>query len=174
MMDLFAEPRRAIAERVAFLTSDRKTTGLVLSMSVAANCAMAGSHAAWRRPDAERAEARRLADLLRLRAASLDMDVGELSGGNQQKVALAKWIRTRPTLLLLDEPTRGIDVGAKAEVHHLINDLAAQGLAVILISSDLPEVLAMSDRVVVMRRGKVSAVLSKEEATPERVMEAAC
>jgi len=174
LMDLFADPRRAIADGVALLTSDRKTTGLVLSMSVMANCVMAGASAAWRRPDAERAEARRLADLLRLRAASLDMDVGELSGGNQQKVALAKWIRTRPTLLLLDEPTRGIDVGAKQEIYQLMNAWSRQGMAIVLISTELPELLALSDRVVVMRRGKVSAVLSKEEATPERVMEAAC
>jgi ABC-type sugar transport system ATPase subunit len=135
---------------------------------------MAGGGPAWRRVDAERAEAQRLAELLRLRAASLDMDVGELSGGNQQKVALAKWIRTRPTLLLLDEPTRGIDVGAKQEIYQLMNAWSREGMAILLISTELPELLALSDRVVVMRRGKVSAVLSKEEATPERVMEAAC
>ncbi|MBL8175605.1 MAG: sugar ABC transporter ATP-binding protein [Bryobacterales bacterium] len=174
LMSLFAAPRKAIAQGVAMLTSDRKTTGLVLSMSVTANCLMAGRRPVWRRPERERAEARGLADLLRLRAASLEMEARELSGGNQQKVALAKWIRTRPSLLLLDEPTRGIDVGAKQEIYQLMNEWSRQGMAILLISSELPELLALSDKVVVMRGGKVSAVLSKEESTPERVMEAAC
>ncbi|MFN7937955.1 MAG: sugar ABC transporter ATP-binding protein [Bryobacteraceae bacterium] len=174
LLQLFQNPVKAISEGVALLTSDRKTTGLVLSMSVASNCVMAGPAPRWRNPAAERAEAQRLADLLHLRAASLDMDVGELSGGNQQKVALAKWIRTKPTLLLLDEPTRGIDVGAKQEIYQLMNEWSRQGVAILLISTELPELLAMSDRIVVMRQGQVSAVFSQAEATPEKVMEAAC
>jgi rhamnose transport system ATP-binding protein len=96
-----------------------------------------------------------------------------LSGGNQQKVLISKWLETRPKAMILDEPTRGIDVGAKAEVHHLIDELAASGIAIILISSDLPEVLAMSDRVLVMREGRQMAIFSHQEATQERVLAAA-
>jgi rhamnose transport system ATP-binding protein len=99
--------------------------------------------------------------------------VERLSGGNQQKVMLSKWLNTDPKVLILDEPTRGIDVGAKAEVHHMINDLAAQGIGIILISSDLPEVLAMSDRVLVMREGRQMGIFDRAEATEEKVMTAA-
>ena len=91
----------------------------------------------------------------------MEVEVGKLSGGNQQKVMLSKWLNASPQLLILDEPTRGIDVGAKAEVHHIINDLAEQGLAIILISSDLPEVLAMSDRVLVMREGRQMGIFDR-------------
>jgi rhamnose transport system ATP-binding protein len=101
------------------------------------------------------------------------VEVEKLSGGNQQKVMLSKWLNADPKLLILDEPTRGIDVGAKAEVHHMINDLAAQGMAVILVSSDLPEVLAMSDRVVVMREGRQMGIFEYADATEEKVMTAA-
>ena len=100
-------------------------------------------------------------------------EVAKLSGGNQQKVMLSKWLNADPKLLILDEPTRGIDVGAKAEVHHMINELARQGLAVILISSDLPEVLAMSDRILVFREGRQMALFDRGEATEESVMTAA-
>ena len=99
--------------------------------------------------------------------------MGNLSGGNQQKTMLAKWLNVAPRVLILDEPTRGIDVGAKADVHQLIDDLARDGVAVIVISSDLPEVLAMSDRIVVMREGRVRGVFNHDEADPERVMAAA-
>ncbi len=174
LLSLFENPPQAIQNGIALLTSDRKTTGLVLSMSVAANCVMAGPAPTWRNPTTERNEAQQLATLLRIRAASLDMDTGELSGGNQQKVALAKWIRTKPTLLLLDEPTRGIDVAAKQEIYQLMNEWSRQGMAILLISTELPELLAMSDRIVVMRRGQVSAIFPQSEATPEKVMEAAC
>ena len=102
---------------------------------------------------------------LSIRTPSVNMPVGKLSGGNQQKVVLSKWLNAEPKLLILDEPTRGIDVGAKAEVHHMISDLAAQGLAIILISSDLPEVLAMSDRVLVMREGRQMGIFGRAEAT---------
>jgi len=110
---------------------------------------------------------------LSIRAPSVMVEVEKLSGGNQQKVMLSKWLNADPKLLILDEPTRGIDVGAKAEVHHMINDLAARGLAVILISSDLPEVLAMSDRVLVMREGRQMGVFEHADATEEKVMTAA-
>lgn len=96
-----------------------------------------------------------------------------LSGGNQQKVMLSKWLNTRPKVLILDEPTRGIDVGAKVEVHHIINDLAAQGLGIILISSDMPEIMAMSDRILVMREGRQMGIFTREEATQEIILTAA-
>jgi ABC-type sugar transport system ATPase subunit len=103
----------------------------------------------------------------------MDQPVSALSGGNQQKVALAKWLMTEPRVLLLDEPTRGIDVGAKAEIYQLMNDLVAEGKGILLITSELPELLAMSDRIIVMHRGRVTAELSREEATQERIMAAA-
>ncbi|MCB0031991.1 MAG: sugar ABC transporter ATP-binding protein, partial [Anaerolineales bacterium] len=110
---------------------------------------------------------------LSIRTPSIALEAGKLSGGNQQKVMLSKWLNTKPRLLILDEPTRGIDVGAKAEVHHIINDLAAQGLGIILISSDLPEVLAMSDRILVMREGRQMGIFDREEATQELILTAA-
>ena len=103
----------------------------------------------------------------------VDQEVGALSGGNQQKVVLAKWLATGPRILILDEPTRGIDIGAKVEVHRIIAELAASGLAIILISSDLPEVLAMSDRIVVLHEGRITAEIPRERATQESVMFAA-
>src|SRR5262249_42237523 len=114
-----------------------------------------------------------LAESLHLRAASLDLETGDLSGGNQQKVALAKSILPNPQVLLLDEPTRGVDVGAKREVYQLINQWTAEGIAVLLSSSELPELLAMSDRVAVMHRGELTALLDRAEATPARVIESA-
>jgi rhamnose transport system ATP-binding protein len=110
---------------------------------------------------------------LTIRTPSVQHTVGKLSGGNQQKVMLAKWLNTRPKLLILDEPTRGIDVGTKAEVHRIIGDLAAEGMAIILISSDLPEVLAMSDRILVMREGHQMAIFDRAESTQERILAAA-
>jgi ABC-type sugar transport system ATPase subunit len=172
-----ASPRTAIAQGVALLTSDRKTTGLVLPLSVTANATLADlprlSPGGWRRPARERAAAARHAGALALRAASLDLEVEALSGGNQQKVALAKWLQTEPQLLLLDEPTRGIDVAAKREVYALLNDLTARGIAILLITSELPELLALSDRIVVLHRGRVTASLNRDETTAEKVMEAA-
>jgi rhamnose transport system ATP-binding protein len=108
-----------------------------------------------------------------VRTAGLDQLAAALSGGNQQKVVLSKWLATKPQILILDEPTRGIDIGTKAEVHRIISDLAQQGLAIILISSELPEVLAMSDRVLVMHEGHVTAVFERAEADQEKVMFAA-
>ncbi len=121
----------------------------------------------------EIATAEKFRKRLNIRTPSVLAEVARLSGGNQQKVMLSKWLNADPKLLILDEPTRGIDVGAKAEVHHMISDLASQGLAVIMISSDLPEVLAMSDRVLVMREGRQMAILERAEATEESVMAAA-
>jgi ABC-type sugar transport system ATPase subunit len=170
-------PRQAIDRGMAMLTNDRKATGLVLSMSITANATLADlgrlSWFGWRRPRRERAAVAELGQSLGLRAASLEMEVGELSGGNQQKVALAKWLQTGPKLLLLDEPTRGVDVGAKHEVYQLMNQWTSQGIAIILITSEMPELLAMSDRMMVMHRGRVTAEFSREEATADRVLEAA-
>jgi rhamnose transport system ATP-binding protein len=121
----------------------------------------------------EVATAEKFRQRLNIRTPSVHSDVARLSGGNQQKVMLSKWLNAEPKLLILDEPTRGIDVGAKAEVHHMISDLANQGIAVIMISSDLPEVLGMSDRVLVMREGRQMAVLDRADASEESVMAAA-
>jgi rhamnose transport system ATP-binding protein len=125
----------------------------------------------------DRRRARRLArdytERLRVRATGPDQLAGALSGGNQQKVVLAKWLTTSPEILLLDEPTRGIDIGAKAEVHRIVSRLAADGLAILLISSELPEVLAASDRVLVFHQGRLTGVFGRAEATEERLMFAA-
>lgn len=170
-------PTAAIRRGLALLTSDRKTNGLVLSMSVTANSTLTDlrrlSALGWRRPARERAAARTAADTLALRPASFEMPVSALSGGNQQKVALAKWLQIDPKVLLLDEPTRGIDVGAKHEIYELLNQWTAQGIAIVLITSEMPELLAMSDRIVVMHRGRITAELSHHEATADRVLEAA-
>ena len=121
----------------------------------------------------EEAVAEHYRERLSIRTPSIQHPVAMLSGGNQQKVMLSKWLNTKPQILILDEPTRGIDVGAKAEVHQIINELAAQGLGIILISSDMPEVLAMSDRILVMREGRQMGIFSREEATQEIILTAA-
>lgn len=173
----FESPRQAIAAGVALLTNDRKATGLILSLSIVANATLADlrklSPAGWRRPARERAATEKVAGPLQLRAASLDLEAGALSGGNQQKLALAKWLQIRPKLLLLDEPTRGVDVGAKREIYQLINAWTAQGIAIMLITSEMPELLMLSDRIIVLHRGAVSAEFSRAEATPEAVLAAA-
>jgi len=110
---------------------------------------------------------------LEVKCAALDDPVGNLSGGNQQKVVLAKWLATRPSLLIIDEPTRGIDVGTKSEVHRMMSELAGMGLAILMISSELPEVLGMADRVLVMHEGRITADIPRSDATPESVMFAA-
>jgi ribose/xylose/arabinose/galactoside ABC-type transport system permease subunit len=127
----------------------------------------------WLRDGIARKETKNYADRLRVKLRSIEQPIRELSGGNQQKVVLSKWLLTKPKIIILDEPTRGIDIGAKAEVHKLISELAAEGMAVLMISSELPEVLAMSDRILVMREGKLMREFSKAEATPEKVIAAA-
>jgi ribose transport system ATP-binding protein len=172
-----ASPREAIESGVALLTNDRKATGLVLSQSIIANATLAGlrelSSAGWRLPTRERTAAEQTTSLMRLRAASLDLEVNALSGGNQQKVAIAKWLQIRPRLLLLDEPTRGIDIAAKQEIYQLMNQWTAQGIAILLITSEMPELLTLSDRIVVMHRGQVTEEFSRDQATPETVLAAA-
>jgi ABC-type sugar transport system ATPase subunit len=146
-------------------------------MSVIANTTLADlerlSPRGWRQIEQERKVTQELGKALRLRAASLDMDVEELSGGNQQKIVLAKWLQIQPQLLLLDEPTRGVDVGAKHEIYQLMNEWTEQGIAIMLITSEMPELLAMSDRLLVMHRGKITAEFTHEQASAERVLEAA-
>ena len=170
-------PRDAIRQGIALLTNDRKATGLVLGMSVAANATLADlprlCRWGWRRPKRELEAAAAQTRTLRLRAASLDMPVAELSGGNQQKVALAKWLQIEPRVLLLDEPTRGVDVGVKHDIYHWMNQWTAAGMAIILITSEMPELLALSDRIVVLHRGRLTAELARHEATADRVLEAA-
>jgi ABC-type sugar transport system ATPase subunit len=173
----FTSPRQAIGSGVALLTNDRKATGLVLSLSIIANATLAGlpalSPLGWRRPAREREAALRVTAPMQLRAASPDLEVGALSGGNQQKVALAKWLQTQPRLLLLDEPTRGIDVAAKREIYQLMDQWTAQGIAILLITSEMPELLTLSDRIVVLHRGRLTAHLTRSEATPEAILAAA-
>jgi ABC-type sugar transport system ATPase subunit len=170
-------PREAIRNGVALLTNDRKATGLVPSMSIVANITLTDmprfSPRGFLDGAMERKAAEELAAALRLRAASLSMDVSALSGGNQQKVALAKWLQVKPQVLLLDEPTRGIDVGSKHEIYQLMNEWTKTGIAIVLISSEMPELLAMSDRIVVMHRGMATAEFTRDTATPEAILEAA-
>ena len=170
-------PRGAIEAGIALVTNDRKATGLVLSMSVLHNMTLASLRRAtqkgWLRGGLERQFAGPLGREFSLKSPSLEAPITSLSGGNQQKVVLAKWLMTQPRLLLLDEPTRGIDVGAKADVYELMNRWTAAGLGILLITSELPELLAMSDRIIVLAHGRQTAELSREEATQEKVMAAA-
>jgi rhamnose transport system ATP-binding protein len=171
-----ASPRDAMEHGIAYVPEDRRRHGVILEMSVAANTTMAmhpvlfpGS---WLRLDAERQVALSFMRDLDVKASGPEALCGTLSGGNQQKVALARWLATKPQLLILDEPTQGVDVGAKAEIHKLIRRLAKEGLAVLMISSDLPEVLGMSDRIAVMRGGTITALLPGR-TDPHAVMVAA-
>jgi rhamnose transport system ATP-binding protein len=171
------DPRAAIAAGVAMVPEDRREQGLILDLSIERNATLPrlGAVARWGlvSRSKERAVAGRWADRLGVKRGELADPVATLSGGNQQKVVLGKWLATEPAVLIVDEPTRGIDIGAKVEVHALLSDLAAQGIAVLMISSELSEVLGMADRVLVMHEGRLTAELSKEEATEEKVLQAA-
>lgn len=171
-------PEQALQMGLAYVTEDRLRVGLTFPMSVATNITLPMlreylSAMGLVRRSEEDATAERFRERLSIRTPSVRTPVSQLSGGNQQKVLLSKWLNARPQVLILDEPTRGIDVAAKAEVHHMINDLAAQGLGIILISSDMPEIMAMSDRILVMREGRQMGVFGREEATQEKVLTAA-
>jgi rhamnose transport system ATP-binding protein len=173
-----SNPHQAMSLGIAYSTEDRHQLGLVMPLSIAANISLPSlprflsRFGLVRRAD-ERATAESFRRRLNIRAPSVETPASALSGGNQQKVVISKWLETRPRVLILDEPTRGIDVGAKVEVHHLIDELAAEGIAIILISSDLPEVIAMSDRILVMREGRQMAIFEHRDATQERVLSAA-
>jgi D-xylose transport system ATP-binding protein len=167
-------PADAIRHGVGFVTEDRKRFGLVLDQTILNNMTLAGLDKLSGRfvtdVDAEAAAGGRAMTDMRVKANSVFTVAGTLSGGNQQKVVLAKWLLTNPRVLFLDEPTRGIDVGAKQEIYNHINQLAGRGLAIVLVSSELPEVLGLSDRVVVLHEGRVTGEFKRAEATPEAVM----
>jgi rhamnose transport system ATP-binding protein len=167
-------PARALSLGIGYVPEDRRRHAVIAEMPIAANITLAVLRELSRHGMLDRAEERRraadLAARLQVRASSIDAPVATLSGGNQQKVALGRWLATAPRILLLDEPTQGIDVGAKAEIYRLIEELAEQGLALLMISSELPEVLGLSDRVGVMHDGRLAGILAREDATPEAVM----
>ncbi|HEY6121785.1 MAG TPA: ATP-binding cassette domain-containing protein [Pyrinomonadaceae bacterium] len=167
-------PAEAIKHGIGFVTEDRKRFGLVLDQTILNNMTLAGLRRISGRfvtsIDAEAAAGERAMKDLRVKANSVFTIAGTLSGGNQQKVVLAKWLLTNPRVLFLDEPTRGIDVGAKQEIYAEINRLAKSGLAIVLVSSELPEVLGLSDRVLVLHEGQVTGEFTRASATPEAVM----
>ncbi len=173
----FSSPANAIDAGIAYVPEDRHQEGLVLDFTVSQNITLPIMSRLFPRwlvgGKAESAVSQRFADQLNVRPSGIGREAAGLSGGNQQKVVVAKWLATDPRVLILDEPTRGIDVAAKAEVHRIVATLAASGLAIVLISSDLPEVLAMADRILVMHEGRIAAELSGADATEEKVMFAA-
>ncbi|HAL44330.1 MAG: hypothetical protein A2Y12_16030 [Planctomycetes bacterium GWF2_42_9] len=172
-----SNPSAGIESGIAMLTNDRKVTGLVLGMDIICNTTLAAlrkySPFGWLLPAKEAESAKKQGQSMNLKAASLTMPVDALSGGNQQKVAIAKWIETQPTVFLLDEPTRGVDIGAKHEIYELMNKWTSAGIAIVLITSEMPELLAMSDRIIVMHRGKITAEFASYDATQERILAAA-
>ena len=172
-----ATPSAALRAGVAYVPEDRHRDGLVMDFSIAENVTLPILPRLFPHLLVHRAKewtlAQGYAERLRVRATSVDQLVQALSGGNQQKVVIAKWLAANPRVLILDEPTRGVDIGAKVEVHRIVSELATSGLGIILISSDLPEVLAMSDRILVLHEGRVTDEIARGEATEERVMFAA-
>lgn len=170
-------PSDAIRSGIAFVTEDRKRFGLLLDQTIVANLTLAAlkrlSGPLVTDVDAETAAAERSMKELRIKARSVFTVAGTLSGGNQQKVVLAKWLLTNPKVLFLDEPTRGIDVGAKQEIYQQMNRLATEGMAIVLVSSELPEVLGLSDRVMVLHEGQITGEFRRDEATAEAVMSCA-
>jgi rhamnose transport system ATP-binding protein len=167
-------PQQAIALGLAYVPEDRQTHGLIPPMNIVSNISLPtlGKYVnhGWLKAKAEISAAFEHARRMEVRANNIWQKARELSGGNQQKVVLAKWLSTKPRILILDEPTRGIDVGTKAAVHALMSQLAAEGIAILMISSELPEILGMSDRVLVMREGHVTASLTRAEATQEKIL----
>jgi rhamnose transport system ATP-binding protein len=170
-------PAAAVASGIAYVPEDRRRHGVILDLPVSQNASLAvlKDIATYGLLDfqKERELASGYVTKLFIKTANLETPVGNLSGGNQQKVALARWLATKPAVLILDEPTQGIDVGAKAEIHRLMGDLTRQGLAIIMISSELPEVLGMSDRIAVMRGGTIVGEFLRAEATQEKILQLA-
>ena len=170
-------PAQAVAAGIAYVPEDRQTQGAVLPFGVRENITLAslsrytasGVLSLARELD----ETRRLGERLAVKAANWEQSLGELSGGNQQKVVIGKWLATRPRILILDEPTKGIDIGSKAAVHDFMSELAGEGLAIILISSELPEVMGMSDSILVMREGRIVARFARGAASAEAIVRAA-
>jgi len=170
-------PADAIAHGLVYVPEDRGKQGAVTGLSIVANISLASlnntSHKGFVRLAREYALARQYTTRLELKAAALDQRVENLSGGNQQKVVIAKWLATQPSVIILDEPTKGIDIGSKAAVHAFMRELASQGLAIIMVSSEIPEILGMSDRVVVMREGRQVGIFDQHQTSPEGLVRAA-
>ena len=167
-------PADAIREGLAYVSEDRKRYGLVLGMDITKNTTLIALNKVMKLKMINQAievkEAKEITSRMKLKAPNLDVEVGKLSGGNQQKVVLSKWLMNNPKILILDEPTRGIDVGAKYEIYKIMNELVQQGVGIVLISSELPEVLGMSDRIIVMSQGRITGEFTREEATQEKIM----
>jgi rhamnose transport system ATP-binding protein len=172
-----SSPTEAMRAGLALVPEDRRKQGLVIESGVAGNVTLAIRRQLARfgliTHAVENRSAKEWASRLEVKTHALDTVAATLSGGNQQKVVLAKWLATRPQVLIIDEPTRGIDVGTKSEVHRLLSELAGQGMGILMISSELPEVLGMADRILVMREGRITAEIARSEATSENVMFAA-
>jgi rhamnose transport system ATP-binding protein len=169
-----SSPSQAIRAGIAYVPEDRRQHGVVLEMSIAANTTLASLGSVSTRGlidrSAERGRAEDYVARLRIKTPSVMSEVGTLSGGNQQKVALARWLSTRPSVIIMDEPTQGVDVGSKAEIHALMQKLAEEGLAILMISSELPEILGMSDRVIVMHAGTIRGELTRGQATQSKIL----
>ena len=167
-------PSEAVRHGIAYLPEDRRRHGVILEMPVASNMTLAILRrlavGGMMRLGRERRVAESFAERLEIKTPSVDTPVADLSGGNQQKVALARWLASEPSMIILDEPTQGVDVGAKAEIHRLMCELAGRGMAILMISSELPEVLGMSDRIAVMHQGRIVRMLDRSEATQERIL----
>lgn len=170
-----ASPQKMIESGIGLLTSDRKATGLILNMSIAENISLARMNGSpkWIDKSTEKSQALKLMQLLRIRSRTSDEEVGFLSGGNQQKVVLAKWLETKPKILFLDEPTRGVDIGAKQEIYQILNQLTDQGVAIVLISTEMPELLGLSDRIMVLHRGRVAGTFLRNDCNQEKILRAA-
>lgn len=172
-----AHPHNAIRNGIVMVSEDRKTYGLVLCRSISENISLPNlkfyASKGFMRKRRERGMNLAVANKIGVKMSGMGQETSKLSGGNQQKVVLAKWLVQRPKVMILDEPTRGIDVGAKAEIHRLMSQLASEGMAIIMISSEMPEVLGMSDRILVIANGKVAGRLDRESATQEKIMECA-
>jgi ABC-type sugar transport system ATPase subunit len=168
-------PQDAIANGIGLVPEDRKQQALFLGLAIRTNLSITAqdrvsSLGVFISKSKEEALVEEYRKLLNIRMASPDQIVGNLSGGNQQKVVLARWLALRPSVLIVDEPTRGIDVGAKVEVHNLLIEMARSGIAILVISSELPEVLALADRIVTMREGRVTGEITGKDATQEKLM----
>ena len=170
----FRNPKEAIKKGLAYVTEDRKGNGLILMQDIRYNTTIANLEALVQglaiNENEEIKVANSYKDSINIKAPSIEQKVGNLSGGNQQKVQIAKWMFAQPKVLILDEPTRGIDVGAKYEIYSLMNKLVDEGMSIIMISSELPEVLGMSDRLYVMSEGSITGEMLVEDATEEKVM----
>ncbi len=170
-------PKHSIKSGIVLLTNNRKDTGIIPEMNIVQNITVASlqsySVLGWMQNHREEDVAKQHADDLDIRAHSLNQEIVKLSGGNQQKVMLAKWLETQPKVLLLDEPTRGVDVSAKHDIYELMNQWTSQGIAILFITSELSELLAMSDKIIVLHRGRVTARFSAENATQENIIQAA-